>query len=130
MTDARGFSLIEALFALAILSIGVMLAADLAVHGSSSLAWDNRTTQSTQIASGLMEELSTTFATDPRLTAGAHTQYYNSQGIAVGAPDVYKATWTVKLNDPIGLILSITLNVQWSGSTNAGSWLVTYRGSS
>ena len=128
--NARGFSLIEASIALAILATGVMLAADLAIRSSSSLSYDNRMSLSLQISSALMEELSSTFASDARLTIGTHTQYYNVLGVAVAAPDVYTATWTIKTKNNVTNIIEIDLQVQWTGSSNTGILLSTFRGSS
>ena len=130
MMNQRGFSLIEALAAMAIFSVGLMIAADLTTSGAKSVAYDKRMAQTVQIASSLLEELTVAYSADARLTAGTHTQYFNIFGQAVAAPDVYTATWIVTLDNPMVLIMRITLNVQWTGSGSTGVNFLTFRGSS
>lgn len=69
-----GFTLVEALIAMVILSAGLIAVTNLMVVAATSNTVANQSTAATSVASQQLEQLKTCTFTDPRLQAGGNLQ--------------------------------------------------------
>ena len=74
IADNKGFSLIEAMVAIAIIAVGVMAMYSLQIGSVNSNSHGNRITISTDLAADKIEEIMALNYTDADLTTGLHTE--------------------------------------------------------
>jgi type IV pilus assembly protein PilV len=108
-TDTKGFTLIEVLMAMAILSIGILAVASLQISAVHNNGMGNLITQATMLAQEKMESLKNT-ANITALTNGSDTNidHYGESG------GIFDRSWTI--SNPLGGSSSrqIEIAVQWS----------------
>jgi prepilin-type N-terminal cleavage/methylation domain-containing protein len=121
----KGFTLVEVLIALAILSIGLLMAANLQITAISGNKGSSQMSVGTLLGQKAMEQLLTyNAATDPSLTAGTHTATTEAANHLTLIPDttfngtVFTRNYTVSTNNPIAGVRTISLNVQWTNQSN------------
>ena len=109
-----GFSLIETLFAMTFLSIGLLAMAQMIPLASSQLVQSQRHTVATETAQLVLEELSQLPFGDAALTAGTHTTTVDNQTVEYVVTD----------NDPVPGAKRVDLSVSWSAP--GGAKTITY----
>jgi len=109
LTGTKGFTLIEVLMAMAILSIGILAVASLQISAVQNNGLGNLITQATMLAQGKMESLKST-ANITALTDGSDTNidHYGESG------GIFDRSWTI--SNPLGGSSSrqIEIAVQWN----------------
>lgn len=130
LRNQLGFTFIEVLMAAAILMVGTLVAMSMGDFTSQNLAFDQDRVTATQLGGNILEDLLNRYPTDPLLTAGAHSQQFDSLENPVGAGGFYTVNWTITANSPTPNILTIQLSVNWlvSGIPKAINFM-TYRSS-
>ncbi len=108
-TKSKGFSLIEVLISLVILSISLLALAGLMVYTTKSNSWGGHMTEASTFAQDTLEQL--------RVTPWANLSLGSPDTItgATGIP--YTRTWTVVPNSD-DTLRTITVTVTWSDSIN------------
>ncbi len=108
-TDTKGFTLIEVLMAMAILSIGILAVATLQISAVQNNGLGNLITQATMLAQEKMESLKSSDDITA-LTDGSETNidHYGESG------GIFDRSWTI--SNPLGGSSSrqIEIAVQWS----------------
>ena len=105
--DNRGFTLIEALFAIAIFSIGILAVGSMQISAINNNASARMRTEATILAAETVEALmSLDDYNDPLL--GTDTQSASS------ANNIYCLEWSATLDTPIPSTKTITLSVRWT----------------
>jgi type IV pilus modification protein PilV len=101
---SKGFSLIEVLIALVILSISLLALAGLMVHTTKSNSWGGHMTEATTFAQDTLEHL--------RVTPWANL--VPGADVITGATGInYNRAWNVA-TDADGNLRTITVNVTWN----------------
>ena len=116
INNNRGFTLIEALFALAIFSIGILAVGSMQISAINNNALARMRTEATILASETVEELiSLDDYNDPLL--GTDTQSASS------ANNIYCLEWSATEDTPIPSTKTITLSVRWTdGEPGCGNF--------
>jgi type IV pilus assembly protein PilV len=107
--DNRGFSLIELLIAICLLSIGIMGLATLQSRGIRGNDLGNRTTQAVALAQDKMEELINTSRTQT-IAAGSESNI-DETGTGGG---IFSRSWAVQNNTPVTGAETIDITVTWN----------------
>jgi len=111
LTKAKGFTLIEVLMAMTILSVGILAVASLQISAVHNNGMGNLLTQATMLAQEKMESLKSTDDI-AALTDGSDTDidHYGDSG------GIFNRSWTI--SNPLGGSSSrqIEIAVQWSRS--------------
>ncbi len=115
MKSSRGFSLIEVLISLVVLSVGLLSVGQLMLTSVTTTAYGNHYTQATALAQAKMEEFRAS-----RPVAGAGSD----QVMGVNGTR-YTRTWSIVAN---GEIRFITVIVGWIEKTNHSIQLSTILG--
>ena len=102
----KGFSLLELLIALVVLSVGLLGMAEMQVTSISGNAFSNNVTIATGLAQNKIEELKKLPNSDATLSAGDH-----DEGLLPGAAIVSRS-YTV--NDLSAEVKQITVSVRWT----------------
>lgn len=103
-----GFTLLEVMVALVILSVGLLGLAALQLVAIKSNAFSGEMTYATMLAQQHAEILKSRAFTDSDLTAGEHTAMGSSKGVQ------YTVAWNVTDNAPDTDMKTINLTVQWT----------------
>lgn len=127
MRDARpnesGFSLVEVMVAIVILTVGLLALAQMMVLATNSNTLSGRMTSSSALAKEQLERLKATpFYVDPLTktrspaladggdldsTAAGYAQYYDAQGQPVAGNGLYEVRWqirTINTNLPLEMV--------------------------
>ncbi len=107
--ESRGFSLIEVLVALVILSFSLLALAGLMVTSTKNNSFGNHMTEAATFAKDKLEELRTVKWDD--LRDGSHADAQLLQG-STGIN--YARNWTITTS---GSLKTITINVNWNDGT-------------
>jgi type IV pilus modification protein PilV len=102
-----GFTLLEVMIALVILSVGLLGLAALQLVAIKGNAFSSEMTYATMLAQQHAEILKSRAFTDSDLTAGDHSAIGNSKGVH------YTVAWNVTDNAPDTDMKTIHLTVQW-----------------
>jgi type IV pilus assembly protein PilV len=104
----EGFTLLEVMIALVILSVGLLGLAALQIVAVKGNAFSSEMTSATMIAQQHAEILKSRAYTDTDLTAGTHAAVGNSKGVQ------YTVTWNVTDDAPDTDMKTVNLTVTWS----------------
>lgn len=107
-----GFTLVEAMVALVVFSIGILGLAALAPVGSRAVSNAGRQTRASELCSNTAENLLALPYDDPDLTSGAHADPSNPY------PGKYYVSWNVEDDQPVANSKRITVTVRWPTSTS------------
>ena len=110
-----GFTLLEVMIALVVLSVGLLGLAALQLVAVKGNAFSSEMTYATMLAQQHAEILKSRDFTDSDLTAGEHTAVGNSKGVQ------YTVAWNVTDNAPDTDMKTINLNVQWQSQRQGAS---------
>jgi type IV pilus assembly protein PilV len=113
--DRRGFSLVEVLIAIVVLSIALMGLATLQVRAMRSNDLANRTTQATNLAQNKLEELLFRVATGETFAAGVTQDDGNP--VAVPADNegaIFTRSWEFIDDSPVPAAREIIVTVVWN----------------
>lgn len=115
-----GFTLVEVLISLAILAVGLLMAATLQTTSITGNKTSNEMNTGTLVAQRVIEQLLTyNAASDPTLTAGNHAWATTSvNGVS------YNPTYVVLTNTPITGVRTIIMTVQWTDGTSHSATMV------
>lgn len=106
-TNNDGFTLLEVMIALVILSVGLLGLAALQLVAVKSNAFSSEMTYATMLAQEHAERLKSLPFTDANLTAGTHSAMGSSKGVQ------YTVTWIVWDNVPAENMKSVSVTVRW-----------------
>lgn len=117
----QGFSLVELLIAITILSIGLFAVATMQTVAISNTAISNRMTTATDLANQAMEDILCWDPSNPALNASADDVSY-ANGIRVTGGGTFNITYTTTIDNPaIGTTrVDITVTEQTGGSGTNG----------
>jgi type IV pilus assembly protein PilV len=107
--DKRGFSILEVLIAISLLSIGIMALATLQSRGIRGNDLGNRTTQAVALAQDKLEELINT-STTQTITGGSESNI-DETGSGGG---IFSRSWSVQNNTPVTDAQTIAITVTWN----------------
>jgi type IV pilus assembly protein PilV len=115
LEDGRGFSLVEVLIAIVVLSIAMMGLATLQVRCIRSNDLANRTTQATHLAQEKLEELIFRVAEGEHFGAGV--TFDDQNPVAMPADDegaIFTRSWNFQDDVPVPASRTIIVTVAWS----------------
>ena len=107
---SKGFSLVEVLVALVILSISLLALAGLMVQSTKNSSWGNHLTEAATLAQDRLEQLR---SVRPQTDIPEGTN--NDPPITTDSGIVYTRNWTVTTNGT-GTLRTITITVTWTDS--------------
>ena len=109
LSNQNGFTLLELLIALTILTIGLLGLAGLHIAAIQGNVSGFKISTATAVAQERIEELKALDAADPALSAGAHADDGNQvvQGIT------YNRSYTIQDNTPVSGTSTMTLTITW-----------------
>ena len=111
--DNRGFTLIEALFAIAIFSIGILAVGSMQISAINNNASARMRTEATILAAEKLEYLMSLEDYDD--SELSHNLPGDSHTPSVPVPgDIYCIEWVVTEDSPIPSTKTITLSVRWT----------------
>ncbi len=108
--DNRGFTILEVLISICLLSIAMMGLATLQSRGIRGNDLGNRTTQAVALAQDKAEELINDNATDLAIAAGNDANI-DETGSAGG---IFTRTWTIQTDTPVTNSDTVTVTVTWN----------------
>lgn len=100
-----GFTLLEVLVAITILTLGLLGVAAMQVSAINGNTFSGRITSGLTVAQARLEELMALPASAPELTAGTHQE--------ASPPEGYTVSWTVTPDAPVVQARTIELVVTW-----------------
>jgi prepilin-type N-terminal cleavage/methylation domain-containing protein len=128
MKNSRGFTLMEVLFALAMVGTALGFSMYSTNLIGSTYSINRRLSKAHDVAGEVLEELLTIYDSDAKLTAGDHTQNYDDSGRKTAGAATFTATWTVRHNFPLTKVMEIQLRVEWNDNGHSRSVrYLTYR---
>ena len=104
---SEGFTLLEVMIALVILSVGLLGLAALQLVAVRSNSFSSEMTYATMIAQQQAEVLKNLAYTDGNLTSGSHAAMGSSKGVQ------YTVTWNVTDDVPATNMKSVNVTVEW-----------------
>lgn len=113
--NTAGFTLLEVMIALCILSIGLLGLGALQLVTIKGNAFSSEMTYATMLAQQQAEILKSYAFTDSNLTAGDHSAIGSSKGVQ------YTVAWNVTDNTPDTDMKTINLTVQWTSLRQGAS---------
>lgn len=127
----KGFTLVEVLIALALLAIGLLMAADLQTTAIAGNRGSSEMSVGSLLGQQAVEQLLTySSGIDPSLTAGTHTAATEAANHPTLIPNttvngvLYTRSYTVSTNTPISGVRTIVMNIQWTNKTSHTAVLV------
>jgi type IV pilus assembly protein PilV len=106
---SKGFSLVEVLVALVILSISLLALAGLMVQSTKNSSWGSHMTEAATLAQDRLEALR---AVRPQTDI---PEGMNNDQVTAASGILYTRTWTVTTN-AAGTLRTITISITWSDS--------------
>ena len=114
-----GFTLIEVLIAISILTIGLLAVAKMQVSAIQGNYFSNNTTTALSLAQQKMEDLlGKAYNTVPDLAAGTHQEFDVDEEGTPSSGGIYQRVWTVADDTPITDTKTITIIVTWTKGNN------------
>ena len=102
----NGFTIIEVLIAISVLTIGILAVSSMQVYAIRSNAFASYQTQGTTLALDRLEKLMSRPYGDSDLTAGTHTD--------PSPPSKYSVVWDVEDNSPLANAKRVKVTVTWT----------------
>lgn len=123
MKFEKGFSLVELLIAVFLLTVGLLAAAGMQTTAINSNAWANKFSTATALAEEVMEDLLARDSTDAIFddtTSATFTYDLNvpdatSNNIDIPGAGTFTATYTITPNTPATNVTTISVTVQTTG---------------
>jgi type IV pilus assembly protein PilV len=110
---SRGFTLVETMIALVVLSVGVLALASLMPMGTKKISNSASRTRASELAATLAERLLATPYADTTLTEGTHDDEENPH------EGQYYLSWTVEDDQPITSCKRITVHARWPSASSS-----------
>ncbi len=102
----KGFTIIEVLIAVSVLTIGILAVSTMQVSSIRGNAFASRQTEGTTIALDRLEKLMSLSYGDANLAAGSHT--------APSPSSRYTVVWNVSDDSPLDNAKRVIVNVRWT----------------
>ena len=106
LESESGFTLIEVIIAISVLTIGILAVASMQVSAIRGNSFAIRQTESTTIALDRMEKIMALSYEDAELAAGSHTD--------PSPPSRYGVVWNVAADSPLNNAKRVTVMVTWT----------------
>ena len=113
LDNQSGFTLLEVLIAISILTVGLLGVAQMQIMGIRGNYFSGNTTTVLTLAEEKMEDLLGRSYSDTDLTSGNHPDPDNPIDETGQAGGIYSRMWTVIDNTPIADTKTVTVNVSW-----------------
>jgi prepilin-type N-terminal cleavage/methylation domain-containing protein len=113
MKNQKGFSLLEVLASLVMLSGAVVLSMRSMDTISTGQGRIRNFAKAHNVGISVMEQLLAVYASDAKLTVGNHTATFDRDGNVTAVGAFFTVTWTVAADTPIVKILSIQMHISW-----------------
>jgi len=111
--NQSGFTLLEVLIAISILTVGLLGVAQMQIMGITGNYFSGNTTAALTLAEEKMEDLLGKSYTDAELTSGNHPDANNPIDETGQAGGIYTRMWIVTDNTPITDTKTVTVTVSW-----------------
>jgi len=111
--NQSGFTLLEVLIAISILTVGLLGVAQMQIMGIKGNYFSGNTTAALTLAEEKMEDLLGKSYTDAELTNGNHPDANNPIDETGQAGGIYSRMWIVTDNTPITGTKTATVSVSW-----------------
>jgi len=111
--NQSGFTLLEVLIAISILTVGLLGVAQMQIMGIKGNYFSGNTTAALTLAEEKMEDLLGKSYTDAELTNGNHPDANNPIDETGQAGGIYSRMWIVTDNTPITDTKEVTVSVSW-----------------
>ena len=111
--DGRGFTLVEVMIALVVMSIGVLALASLLPMGTKKISNSASRTRASELAATLAERLLATPYADEALVEGAHDDDQNPYD------GQYYLSWSVEDDQPITACKRVTVFARWPSASSS-----------
>jgi len=111
MEAEKGFTLVEVMLAVCILSIGLLAIASMHVSSIDANSGSRRLTEAMNYAQDKLEELQTLSYSDDMLKSGDQTE--------ANPPDGYTVEWNVSVDNPFEDAKLITVTTSWLDASEA-----------
>ncbi len=111
--NQSGFTLLEVLIAISILTVGLLGVAQMQIMGITGNYFSSNTTAALTLAEEKMEDLLGKSYTDAELTNGNHPDANNPIDETGQAGGTYSRRWIVTDNIPITNTKTVTVSVSW-----------------
>ena len=102
----NGFTIVEVLIAISILTIGILAVSSMQVYAIRSNAFASHQTQGTTMALDRLEKLMSLPYDDSNLVAGSHTD--------PSPPNKFSIAWDVEDNVPMDNAKRVKVTVRWT----------------
>jgi len=111
--NQSGFTLLEVLIAISILTVGLLGVAQMQIMGIKGNYFSGNTTAALSLAEEKMEDLLGKSYTDAELASGNNPDANNPIDETGQAGGIYSRMWTVTDNTPIIDTKEVTVSVSW-----------------
>ena len=116
--NQSGFTLLEVLIAISILTVGLLGVAQMQIMGIKGNYFSGNTTTVLALAEEKMEDLLGKSYSDAELTNGNHPDTNNPIDETGQAGGIYTRMWTVTDNTPITDTKTVMVNVSWDNASH------------
>ncbi len=136
ITNREGFSLIELLVAMSLLSIGIFSVISMQVTAIKSNSIANRLSVATALAQETMDDILALDISDPLVNAStASDQTYNNingpstTSVSINGAGTFSATYSTTINTPVQGVTQVVVNIySMTNGVNDATPLVTLTG--
>lgn len=125
LKSEKGFSIVELLIAVFLLTVGLLAAAGMQTTAINSNGWANRFTVATSLAQEVMDDLMAQNSTDAVFQTDSTDNVYDFDKITVGtqstvtiaAAGTFNAKYTIRANQCSGVVVTNVTTVSVTAST-------------